>query len=137
VKYLLDTSVISDIRKKNGSPRVIAFVNSLPPEDVYISILSVGEIAYGIEKLHQGKKRAELFHWLNDQIPAAFKNRIISPDSASMLEWGKLRAGIGRTLPYIDSLLAATALAYRLIILTRNIRHFDEIGGLSLLNPWE
>jgi predicted nucleic acid-binding protein len=137
VKYLLDTNVLSEIRKKNGSLRVIAFVDSLPPEDVCMSILSLGEIAYGIEKLPQGKKRAELFDWLNDQIPAAFKNRIISPDFASMLEWGRLRAGSGRTLPYIDSLLAATALAHRLIILTRNIRDFDEIGGLSLLNPWE
>lgn len=137
MKYLLDTNVLSEIRKKNGSPRVIAFVNSLLPEDVYMSILSLGEIAYGIEKLPQGKKRAELFAWLNSQIPATFKKRIISPDFASMLEWGKLRASIGRTLPYIDSLLAATALTHRLIILTRNIRDFDGIGGLSLLNPWE
>jgi predicted nucleic acid-binding protein len=137
VKYFLDTNVLSEIRKKNGSPQVIAFIGSLPQEDVFISMLSIGEIAYGIEKLPQGKKRAELFDWLNLQIPVMFKNRIISLDTDSMLEWGKLRANIGRTLPFTDSLIAAAALSRRMTILTRNTRDFEGIGGLFLLNPWE
>jgi predicted nucleic acid-binding protein len=137
VKYLLDTNVLSEIRKKNGNPQVIAFVDSFPQEDAFISILSLGEIAYGVEKLPQGKKRAELFEWLNVQIPVMFKHRIISPDTDCMLEWGKLRVNIGRTLPIIDSLIAAAALSRRMTLLTRNTRSFEKINGLFLLNPWE
>jgi predicted nucleic acid-binding protein len=133
----MDTNVISEIRKKNGSPQVIALVDSLPPEDVFISILSIGEIAYGIEKLPPGRRRAELFDWLNVQLPLMFTHRVASLDTAAMLEWGKLRAAMGRTLPFADSLIAATALSRRMTIMTRNTRDFDGIAGLFLLNPWE
>ncbi|MDR1176659.1 MAG: type II toxin-antitoxin system VapC family toxin [Treponema sp.] len=137
MKYLLDTNVISEMRKSNGDPGVLACINAIQEDDLFISVISIGEISKGIEKLPDGKKKAELSIWLNDQIPAAFKNRIIPLDFDCMLEWGRVRARAKRTFPVIDSLLAATALARRLIILTRNIRDFDGIGGLSLLNPWE
>jgi predicted nucleic acid-binding protein len=125
------------MRKSNGDPGVLACINAIQEDDLFISVISIGEISKGIEKLPDGKKKAELSIWLNDQIPAAFKNRIIPLDFDCMLEWGRVRARAKRTFPVIDSLLAATALARRLIILTRNIRDFDGIGGLSLLNPWE
>jgi len=137
VKFLLDTNVISEIGKTNIDSRVLAYINEIPPEDIFLSVISIGEIVKGIEKLPPGKKKDELSVWLDTQIPAMFKDRIISLDFDCMTEWGKLRARAGRTLPIVDSLLAASALTHRLTILTRNTRDFEDIPGLSLINPWE
>jgi predicted nucleic acid-binding protein len=137
VKYLLDTNVVSEIAKPNGDSRVLAYINEIPLEDIFLSVISIGEIAKGIEKLPPGKKKEKLSVWLDTQIPAMFKDRIISLDFDCMTEWGKLRARAGRTLAIIDSLVAAAALTHRLTILTRNTRDFEDIPGLSLIDPWE
>jgi predicted nucleic acid-binding protein len=137
VKYLLDTNVLSEIRKAKGDSKVKAFIDAIAPEDLFISILSIGEIAFGVEKLPPGKKKNEFLIWLNQQLPAWFENRIVPLDRDVMFEWGKIRAGAKRTLPVVDTLLAASALSYRLAVITRNTRDFKGIGNLSLLNPWD
>jgi predicted nucleic acid-binding protein len=137
VKYLLDTNVLSEIRKANGDSKVKAFIDAIALEDLFISILSMGEIAFGVEKLPQGKKKNEFLIWLNRQLPAWFENRIVPLDRDVMFEWGRIRARAKRTLPVVDTLLAASALTYRLVILTRNTCDFKGIGDLSLLNPWD
>ena len=136
MKYLLDTSVLSEIRKKNGEARVKAFVDSLQEEEIYISVISIGEICFGIEKLPDGPKKDELFIWFTQKLPERFGNRLIALDADIMVEWGKLQAQTQRTLPVFDSLIAASALARRLTVVTRNINDFERIEGLSLLNPW-
>jgi predicted nucleic acid-binding protein len=137
VKYLLDTNVISETRNPNYDSAVKAHIDKIPDEELFMSILSVGEISFGIEKLPSGKKKAELTQWLHDKLIPWFQDRIITLDQEIMLEWGRLRAQVGRTLPAVDSLLAASALTHRLTIITRNTHDFDGITGLSLLNPWE
>jgi predicted nucleic acid-binding protein len=137
LKYLLDTNVLSEIRNSKGNPKVLAYINTLAQEDLFISAITIGEISKGVEKLPAGRKKTELSIWLNDQIPVVFKNRIIPLDFDCMLEWGKFRAKAERTFPIIDSLLAAAALSCHMTILTRNIRDFEGIGGLLLINPWE
>jgi predicted nucleic acid-binding protein len=137
VKYLLDTNVLSEIRNPKGNPKVLAYINAIPQENLFISAITIGEIAKGVEKLPEGKKKTALSVWLNDQIPTAFENRIISLDFDCMMEWGRFRAKAERTFPIIDSLIAASALSRRMTLLTRNIRDFEKIGGLFLLNPWE
>ncbi|GHV25772.1 ribonuclease VapC [Spirochaetia bacterium] len=136
MKYLLDTNVLSEIRKSNCSPEVKIFIGKIPMEDISISVISIGEIVFGIEKLPDGKKRVELSSWVYTEIPKQFENRIIFVDTGVIVEWGKLCARAGRTLPYNDSLIAATALAHGLTLLTRNIRDFAAVEGLSLSNPW-
>ena len=136
MKYLLDTNVLSEIRKPQGHDGVKAFINSLREEDIYISVLSVGEIGYGIEKLPPGPRKTELSVWLDQKLPERFGSRIISLDVDIMAEWGRLSAK-SMSLPVFDSLIAASALARRLTIVTRNTKDFDDIEGLLLLNPWD
>ena len=136
MKYLLDTNVLSEIRKPRGDKKVKAFVNSLREEDIFISVLSIGEICFGVEKLPPGPKKTELHIWLTQKLPQRFGNRIIPLDVDSMAEWGRLLARIPRTLPVVDSLIAASALARRLTVVTGNIKDFEMIEGLELVNPW-
>ena len=137
MKYLLDTNVLSEIRKPNGHKGVKSFVSNLREEDIFISVLSIGEIAYGIEKLPAGPKKTELFAWLTQKLPERFGKRIIALDTDIMAEWGRLQAQTRKTLPVFDSLIAATALSGRFAIVTRNTGDFDQIEGLILFNPWE
>jgi predicted nucleic acid-binding protein len=136
VKYLLDTNVISEMEKPGANPKVKAFLNNLPAEDLLISVLSMGEITFGIEQLAPGRKKDDLRGWFQ-RVVNWFENRTVFLDQEAMLEWGRLRARTKRSLPVIDSLLAASALSRRLTILTRNTKDFEGIEGLSLLNPWE
>jgi len=135
VKYLLDTNVLSEIRKSRGHAGVKAFVNSLREEDIFICVLSIGEINYGIERLPPGSKKTELSVWLTQNLPERFGNRIIPLDTEIMAEWGRLRART-QTLPVFDSLIAASALARRLTVVTRNTRDYRRIEGILLHNPW-
>jgi predicted nucleic acid-binding protein len=137
VKYLLDTNVLSEIRKPRGHTGVKVFVNCLREEDIFISVLSIGEICFGIEKLPAGPKKTELYIWLTQKLPDRFGKRIIDVDRNIMAEWGRLQARVRETLSVVDSLIAASALAHRLTIVTRNIRDFEKIEGIILLNPWE
>ena len=136
MKYLLDTNVLSEIRKPNGNAVVKAFVNALREEDIFISALSIGEIAFGIEKLPAGPKKTELLIWLTQKLPERFGNRIIPVDVDIMAEWGRLQARARQTLPVVDSMIAASALARRLTVVTRNTKDFEKIEGLDLFNPW-
>jgi predicted nucleic acid-binding protein len=137
VSYLLDTNVVSELRKKNCSKNVRAFIEKIPAEQLYISAVSIGEISQGIELLEDTQKRVELSRWLENELPRWFDNRIISLDSTVMAFWGVLCAKAKRTLPVLDSLIAASALYYHLTLVTRNIKDFPNIAGLTLINPWE
>ena len=137
MKYLLDTNVISEIRKPDGNAKVKALVDSLRQEDVFISAISIGEICYGVEKLPESRKKTELLLWLTQKLPDRFDRRIIPLDVDIMAEWGRLQARTKRTLPPFDSLIAATALARRMVVVTRNTKDFEDIEGINLLNPWE
>jgi len=137
VKYLLDTNVISEIQKTNCSQNVKSFTEELSWEDIYISAISIGELCYGVERLPAGKKKHELAIWLYTQVPQWFSGRIIPLDTEVLLEWGKIRAKTERTLPVVDSLIAAAAIAHHLLLVTRNTKDFDDIDGINLLNPWE
>jgi predicted nucleic acid-binding protein len=112
-------------------------MGKLQPDTLYTSVVTIGEIAFGVERLPSGEKKTELLYFIDTQVPEWFGNHIIPLDSAIMREWGRMRAKTGRTLPVLDSLLAATALVHRLILLTRNTQDFEGIEDLLTLNPWE
>ena len=137
MKYLLDTNVLSEIRKTHGHAGVKSFVSNLKEEDIYICALSLGEIYYGIEKLPETPKKTELLDWFIQKLPLRFEKRILALDTDIMTEWGRLQARTGRSLPVFDSLIAAAALARRMTLVTRNTKDFENIEGLILLNPWE
>ena len=135
MKYLLDTNVVSEIRKANRNPKVAAFVKNINGPDLFISVISVGEIAFGIAKLPEGKKKADLSFWFDEQIPQQYEGRIIPIDTEVALEWARLRVKAVKTLSPNDALIAAVALTHHLTLLTRNTRDFVTVEGLSLINP--
>ena len=137
MKYLLDTNVISELQKSNCNQSVKSFADEIPWDDFYLSAITIGEICYGIEKLCEGEKKHNLAIWLYSTLPQWFNRRIISLDTEVLLEWGKIRANVKRTLPVADSLIAAAAITHHMILVTRNVSDFDDIEGLNLLNPWE
>ena len=137
MKYLLDTNVISELQKPECNQRVRAFTDEIPWEDMYISAISVGELCYGMEKLPAGKKKHELLIWLYTKVPEWFYGRVISLDTEVLLEWGKIRAKVHRTLPVIDTMIASAAIAHHMVLVTRNTVDFKDIEGINLLNPWD
>ena len=137
MKYLLDTNIISELKKSECNPKVKSFIEKLPQEDIYISVITIGEISFGIEKLPAGKKKHELAIWLYTKIKDWFGDRIILLDFDIMAEWGKIRAKISRSIPFADSLIAASAISNHMTLVTRNIKDFKDFTGMMLINPWE
>ena len=136
MKYLLDTNIISEMQKSHCNPNVKSFINKLPVEDMFICAFSMGELCYGMEKLPPGKKKHELLIWLYTQVTEWFKGRIISLDTEVLLEWGKIRANASRTIPIVDSLIAAAAITHHMTLITRNVKDFMDIEGINLIDPW-
>ena len=136
VKYLLDTNIISEIRKgPRCHPNLAAWYSNLEEESLYLSVLVLGEIRKGIEGL-RGRdmgKASELDLWL-EQLQTNFQSQILPADIAISQEWGHLSSL--HTVPVIDGLLAATATAHGLVLVTRNTQDFADLG-IQLLNPFE
>jgi predicted nucleic acid-binding protein len=139
MNFLLDTNVISELVKPSPDPRVWQWVDVVPDSQMFISAITVGEIARGIEQLPASARRTRYELWFEHEILARYADRILVLDRAVMLRWGALMAALtarGRVLPAFDSLLAATALAHDMRLVTRNTQHFAETG-VQLVNPWE
>jgi predicted nucleic acid-binding protein len=137
VKYLLDTNVISEMRKSHCNQNVKSFIETIHSEDIYLSVITIGELCFGIEKLPAGKKKHELSVWLYIKLPEWFKDRIIRIDTETMVEWGKICSMAERTLPAADTLIAACAITNHFFLVTRNVKDFDGIDGINLINPWD
>ena len=136
MSYLIDTNVLSELRRKTPDEQVVNWVNSRPATSLYLSVLTLGELRKGIESLADAKRRLKLADWLETELPLFFAGRIISIDDGVADRWGKLLAHAGRTLPAIDSLLGATAAHHGLTMVTRNSKDFANLG-LEVLNPWK
>ena len=135
VRYLLDTNVLSETRRKLPDPRVIAFLAAAEPSSLYISVLSLGEMRKGADL----KARTEpeiarrLGEWI-DGLEFSFADRILPVDAATATLWGQLSAQ--RPRPVIDTLIAATASVQKMTLVTRNIADIEDIAILTL-NPWQ
>ena len=138
MKALLDTCVISELVSKHPNPKVVEFVDSLEMEDAYLSAITIGEIVKGIEKLSKSRRKSDLLAWLQDDLLVRFEGNIVALDTDVMIEWGRLSAKLeaaGKTMPAIDSLIAATALAKKMTLVTRNTGDF-EAANVEMVNPW-
>lgn len=138
MKSLLDTCVLAELRQPGGHPGVKASVAEIADADLYLSVLTIGEIAKGIGLLAAGRKKKALTSWLNG-LETQFADRILVIDIETARLWGELTARAqksGIIIPGIDGLLAATALRHGLRVMTRNTRHFEASGAL-IVDPWQ
>ena len=136
MSYLLDTNVISEHSRTRPNVQVLAWLRTLPIEEQYLSVLTLGEVRNGIERLDDAPKRDRLRRWLERDLQDFFDRRLLPVTAAVADRWGRLRAAMRRPVPAIDSLLAATALHHDLRLVTRNEQDFLQFPGLVVVNPW-
>lgn len=138
--FLLDTNVLSEFSRSAIPPNqnVKRWVESAHPDTLFTSVLSIGEIRKGIELLAPSKKRSELEHWIDRDLNGWFGNNLLPVTKAISNRWGIFAARLqqqGTSLGNIDGLLAATAFEHGLTVVTRNVKHFNNLG-VVLFNPW-
>ncbi len=135
MSYLLDTNVVSEMVRARPNPVVKRWFEAVPDSALHLSVLSIGEIRKGVETLDDPVRREKLRVWLEQELPAWFENRLLPLDAAVADRWGRLMAEANRSVPAIDSLLAATALTHGLRMVTRNAGDF-RFPGVEVVDPW-
>jgi len=138
MNYILDTNVVSELVAREADQKVVNWVDSIDSESVFLSVITIGELKKGIEKLSDSKRKKMLESWLEEDLLVRFRGRILPLDIPVLLTWGRLVASLekeGKPLPAIDSLLAATSAQTGFTLVTRNTGHFDPTG-ISVFNPW-
>src|SRR5580692_6309909 len=132
--FLLDTCVLSESVKIEPHPSVVRWMKFQDQSTLFISTVTLGELHYGVARLSSSAKQRALGSWV-DEIEQRFADRVIVLDDSVAKQWGYLRAAHPNT-PTVDAQIAATALAYGLAFVTRNVKHF-RLEGLSVVNPWD
>jgi len=136
--YLIDTDVISELRKKDqANPGVVAFFKEVSSRDVplYLTVVTIGELRRGVELIrYRGdtKQAKTLERWLT-RLLADYRDSVLSFDEDVAQIWGRLR--VPHPENPLDKQIAATALIYDLILVTRNVKHF-AVTGVKLINPF-
>jgi toxin FitB len=137
VNFLLDTDAVSEWVNRQPDPGVIRWMESVDEDRVFLSVISLGELRYGVERMAAGARRRRLEEWLQDELPLRFEGRILPVDSNTAEAWGKTVSGseaLGRPIGAMDAFLVATAQTHRLTLVTRNVSDFPLLK--AILNPW-
>lgn len=137
MKYLLDTCLISELVKKEPNPAVVSWLDEQDEQMLFLSVLNLGELQKGISKLPNGTKKDELQAWIKLDLVERFTGRILDVDLETALCWGRLQGcaeQAGEKLPVMDSLIAATAKAHGLTVVTRNVKDMERCG-VQVCNP--
>lgn len=138
MRFLLDTCVVSEIRNPVGSVSVKKAVDAIASADMFLSVITLGEIAKGIALLEPGRRKRELSAWIQG-LERDFADSLLPVDSGTASIWGDITAlcqKAGKNLPACDGLIAATAMRHGLYVMTRNVADFAATGAM-LLNPWD
>jgi len=137
--WLLDTNILSELRRSRPEPRVTGFVSACPLDQLYVSNVTLAEIRFGIEAVTEPARRNELNQWLRETVRPMFADRVLEISEDIMLRWRVLvdqGRKTGHTFSQPDLIIAATALEHSLILATRNVKDFAGLG-LTILNPWD
>lgn len=137
--YLLDTCTISEMVAVKPDPNVLNWFQTQNEKTLFLSVITIAEIEKGIYQLPPSKKRTLLQTWLFDDLVPNFQRRILEIDRKLMTTWAKMIADLkikGIVRPSFDSLIEAAALHHQLILVTRNVKNFQN-SQVSILNPWE
>lgn len=137
--YLIDTNCLSELTRLRPDANVIEWFSSHEETKMYLSVISLGELVKGIDRLPDSAKKDKLNNWIQHNLKSRFQNRILPISESIAIQWGSIQAKMknqGTPLPAIDALIAATAFVHNLAIVTRNTKDF-ELTGISLINPWD
>src|SRR5664280_3283078 len=134
--WLLDTNVLSELRRPKPEPKVVAFVADRPLGQLYISVITLAEFRFGSELVAEPNRRAELNEWLTHKVRPMFEQRVLQVTEDIMLKW-RLLVEVGRKTGHVfsqpDLLIAATAIQHDLTVVTRDRSDFDK-AGVPVLN---
>jgi predicted nucleic acid-binding protein len=136
--WLLDTNILSELRRARPEPKVAAFVAAQPLESLFVSVVTFAEIRFGIERVADAARRAEHNDWLAQTLRPMFAQRTLPVSEDVMLKW-RLLVEVGRkarhTYSQPDLIIAATALRYGLTVVTRDAAEFER-ARVAVFNPW-
>ncbi|MDO9081292.1 MAG: type II toxin-antitoxin system VapC family toxin [Desulfuromonadales bacterium] len=135
---LVPPCLISELVKKEPNPAVVSWLDEEDEQKLFLSVLNLGELQKGISKLPDGTKKEELQAWVALDLVERFAGRILDIDLETALCWGRLQGEAeqaGEKLPVMDSLIAATAAAHGLVVVTRNVRDMERCQA-RVFNPW-
>lgn len=133
--YLIDTNVISETIKKQPNQNVLNWLFSIDIKSLSLSVLTLGEIRKGVERIEDEAKKQTIIRWLEVDLLQRFYGRIIPIDANVADKWGYLCSL--KNMPAVDGLIAASAITHNHKLVTRNIKDFKEIIGLEIINPWD
>jgi predicted nucleic acid-binding protein len=139
MSWLLDTNVLSELKRPNPSHRVVAFLAACPLEQLYVSTVTLAEIRFGIQLTVDPDRRVDLDRWLAMTVRPMFLDRVLEIEEDTMLRWRLLVEDgrkTGRTFPQPDLLVAALTLQHDLTLVTRNVKDFAGLN-LKIQNPWD
>jgi predicted nucleic acid-binding protein len=139
MNYVLDTNVISELIAKQPNPKVVAWLDSLDPSTLYLTVITIGEIRKGVEKLPASKRKDDVKVWLETDLLLRFQGKILDITTDVMLVWGELVGRLenqGKPLSAINSLIAAIVLQQNSSLVTRNDSDFQHTG-VKIVNPWK
>jgi predicted nucleic acid-binding protein len=137
LSFLLDTNAVSDTGKRTPNPGLATWLGAQASDDLWMSVLTMGELRYGALILPDGPRRQELEGWLT-QVLVTFADRTLDVDSRIAAAWADVAARhriARRTVSPADELIAATAIVHDLTVVTRNVRDF-QFSGCKLHSPW-
>jgi toxin FitB len=138
MSFLLDTNVVSEWVKPRPDAGVVAWLADVDEDRVFVSVITLAELRYGIERMATGKRRTRLDEWLRNELPLRFEGRILSINGATADAWGKIVArneALGRPISVTDAFIAATVEVHGLTLVTRNASDFEPTLK-SIVNPW-
>lgn len=138
MRILLDTCVLAELRSSNCNAAVKFAVAQCADENLFLSVMTLGEISKGIALLEPGKKKNSLKSWMTG-LNTQFAERIVPICSETSHLWGELTAKLQKTgiiIPAIDGLIAASAIRHGMCIMTRNSKHFKASGAI-VIDPWQ
>jgi predicted nucleic acid-binding protein len=136
--WLLDTNILSELRRPKPEPRVLAFIVDQPLDLLFVSAVTLAEIRFGIELVTDASRRADLNTWLTHKVRPMFDQRVLPVSEDIMFKWRLLVEDgrkVGHTFSQPDLIIAATALQYGLTLVSRDTGDFQK-ARVALLNPW-
>ena len=138
MNFLLDTNVVSEWTKPRPNSGVVSWLAEADEDRVFISVVTLAELRYGVERMATGNRRRRLEEWLGGELPLRFEGRVLSVDKAVADAWGHVvarRNATGRPIGAMDAFIAATVKVHGLTLVTRNASDF-ELTVKAIVNPW-